>query len=205
MPLAVPPSRRRWLAIALLALLTSVATVVLLSRGTDPASADLNPNNTICYGHLGKGEPEADDPGSTQVAYTFACSGPITGYQVQPDHEIQSIETEVFATDAQTKAVVPTDSFSCNGDIPGFGVNCVGKYAGSWHVVSGRFSINEKLCAEPRTDALLTVVYAYKDSKGDVQQAMAGPFGLGRPQGCPKSRTARKPRIPRDVDVPAPY
>lgn len=205
MPFAVPPSRRRWLALALVALLTLGATAVLLTRGSEPAAAEQNPNNTVCYGHLAKGEPEADDPSATQVAYTFACSGPISGFQIQTGKEIQGLETEVFALDPQTKEVVGTDSFSCNGDIPGWGINCPGTYGGQWRIVTGRFSIDGNLCKEPRVDAALTVVYATADAKGKVTQYMAGPFGLGRPQGCPPSRKGFKARIPRETDVPAPY
>ena len=59
-----------------------------------------------------------------------------------------------------------------------------------------QFSIDPKLCDEPRVDPLLTVVYATKSSTGAVTQAIAGPFDLGRPQGCPKSASNGKWRIP---------
>jgi hypothetical protein len=197
---------RRPLMLAAAALVALCATVFVLSHGPAPAAADQNANNTICRGHVGKGAAEADDPTSTQVGYTFACSGPITGYQIQPDHAATSIETEVFALDRASHDVVATDSFSCGGDIPGFGVNCVGTYGGDWRVVNGRFAIDGDLCAEPRVDALLTVMYATKDSAGKVTQAIAGPFELGRPRGCPKSARGGKTRIPDDsADTPATY
>ncbi len=49
--------------------------------------------------------------------------------------------------------------------------------------MTGQFAIGTKLCAEPRVDALLTVVYAYLE-KGKVTQAISGPYDLGRPKGC---------------------
>lgn len=183
--------------IAILAVLGGLALALL--TGTEPATADNNPSNTLCKGHVEKGEPDASDPAATQVAYVFACSGPITGYQIQPDHAAQSMETEVFALDRTTKQVVPTDSFSCNGDIPGFGINCTGVYGGDWRIVRASFSIDEKLCAEPRVDPLLTVTYATTNAQGKLTQYIAGPFDLGRPHGCPKSARGGKTRIPQNL------
>jgi hypothetical protein len=100
--------------------------------------------------------------------------------------------------DRTTKAVVPTDSFSCNGVIPSYGINCIGTYGGNYEIVSGQFSIDPKLCDEPRVDPLLTVVYATKNAAGSVVQAIAGPFDLGRPHGCPKSADNGKWRIPQE-------
>jgi hypothetical protein len=191
--------RRKALIAGLAALLLAGASLLLLLHGTKPASADQNANNTDCRGHLEKGDPSPDDPSATQVKYVFACSNPITGYQIQPQIPAQSIDTEVFALDRTTKQVVPTDSFSCQGDIPAYGINCVGTYGGSYEIVSGNFSIDPKLCAEPRVDALLTVVLATR-SGTTVTQAMAGPFDLGRPRGCPKSAGNGKWRIPQESE-----
>jgi hypothetical protein len=198
--IAATSLRRKGLLIALAAVLLAGASLLLLIDGGKPASADNNANNTDCRGHVEKGEPSPDDPTATQVKYVFACSGPITGYQIQPQIPAQSIDTEVFALDAATKQVVPTDSFSCQGIIPSYGINCVGVYGGNYEVVSGQFSIDPKLCAEPRVDPLLTVMYASKSSTGAVTQAIAGPFDLGRPRGCPKSAQNGKWRIPPETE-----
>jgi hypothetical protein len=192
--------RRKRLLAALAALLVAGASLLLLLTGTRQASADQNPNNTDCRGHVEKGAASPDDPTATQVKYVFACSGPITGYQIQPQVPAQSIDTEVFAIDAATKQVVATDSFSCQGTIPSYGINCTGVYAGGYEIVNGQFSIDPKLCAEPRVDPLLTVVYATKNAAGNVVQAMAGPFDLGRPRGCPKSAGNGKWRIPQEKE-----
>ena len=192
--------RRKPLLAVLAALLVAGASLLLLLSGTRPASADQNPNNTDCRGHVAKGEASPDDPTATQVKYVFACSGPITGYQIQPQIPAQSLDTEVFALDSATKQVVPTDSFSCSGTIPSYGINCIGTYGGKYEIVSGQFSIDPKLCAEPRVDPLLTVVYATASSTGAVTQAIAGPFDLGRPRGCPKSSRNGKLRIPPEKE-----
>jgi hypothetical protein len=199
LPIAAPPMRRRLLIAGLGALVALGALAVLLAGGTTPATADNNPNNMLCKGHIGKGEPSPDDPSATVVKYVFACSQAITGYQVQPDHAVTSVETEVFATDHTTKAVVPTDSFSCFGDLPGYGVNCTGTYGGNWEVVAGSFSIDAKLCDEPRVDPLLTVTFGTANAQRQVTQFLAGPFDLGRPRGCPKSGRGGKTRIPQSA------
>ena len=204
MNIAATSLRRKALFAALAALLVAGALLLLLLNGTKPASADQNANNTDCRGHVEKGEAQPDDPTATQVKYVFACSGPITGYQIQPQIPAQSIDTEVFALDRTTNQVVPTDSFSCQGDIPSYGINCVGTYGGNYEIVSAQFTIDPKLCDEPRVDPLLTVVYATKNASGAVVQAMAGPFDLGRPRGCPKSAQNGKWRIPLEKDE-SPY
>ena len=145
------------------------------------------------------------------MKYVFACNGPITGYQIQPNLEVQGYETEVFGIDSKTQAVLPNDSFSCNGDLPGYGINCVGN-AGfldnklqtydpsqkSYVQIPGQFSISADICAEPRVDPLLTVVTAVKNADGIVAQKIAGPFDLGRPEksGCKPSASSGKIRIP---------
>ena len=121
----------------------------------------------------------------------FACAGPITGYQIQPQIPAQSIDTEVFALDRRpSRSCRPTRS-RARATIPSYGINCTGVYGQVRDRVSGQFSIDPKLCAEPRVDPLLTVVYATRTATG-VTQAIAGPFDLGRPQGCPKSAAQRQ-------------
>ncbi|MCW3016931.1 MAG: hypothetical protein JWO02_4023 [Solirubrobacterales bacterium] len=190
--------------------LMGVALVVLLSQSS-PAPADVNLNNMDCHGHTEKAPAAEDDPGATQVRYFFACNGPITGYQVQPNLEVQSMETEVFGIDRKTNTPYPNDSFSCSGDLPGFGINCVG-FAGftdnakrtfdtsqkSYVLISGTFSIDGDICAEPRVDPLLTVMTAGINSAGVPTQAISGPYDMGRPvkTGCKLTRNAAKRRIP---------
>lgn len=203
--------RGKALASALAAFAFAGITLVLLLSNSTPAPADVNFNNLDCQGHVEKAPDAEDDPGATQVNYQFACNGPITGYQVQPNLEAQSLETEVFGIDRKTGAPYPADSFSCNGDIPGYGINCVG-FAGfldnakrtydpsqkSYVLISGHFSIDGDICAEPRVDPLLTVMTAGIDAKGNATQAISGPFDLGRPikTGCKLTKNAAKRRIP---------
>jgi hypothetical protein len=164
------------------------------------AGASANPNNYDCGGHIEAGQPQPGDD-STQVQYVFACGGPITGYQIQPQISDTGFSTDVSVFDQQ-KNPVTTDSFTCNGDFPGWGFNCIGKYTGTTYAnIVGTFSIDGKLCDEPRVDPLLTVVYATADAKGVVTQAISGPYDLGRPRGCPKSAQGGKTRIPSDSSL----
>jgi hypothetical protein len=172
-----------------------LVAVLALAAWAPTAGATANPNTYDCGGHIeaGKAQPGDDD---TQVQYVFACGGPITGYQIQPQIGDTGFATDVSVFDQQNNPVT-TDSFTCNGDFPGWGINCIGKYTGNQYAkVTGTFSIATALCAEPRVDPLLTVVYATADNKGVVTQSISGPYDLGRPRGCPKSPLGGKTRIP---------
>jgi hypothetical protein len=185
--------RRAVIAVALL-LAAGLAVLAFAQRPQD-ARADANDNHTRCTGAVSPGERDPDDPDMSVVHYRLRCSNPISGFQIVPGKEIQGFETEVFATDAASGEVVQGDAFSCNGEIPGLGLNCVGAYSGSWHVVEGTFKIAEKLCVTPRRDRikpLLTVMRATIDSKGNPAQSIAGPFRMSGPKGCPAKPATKK-------------
>jgi hypothetical protein len=171
-----------------------LAAVLALAAWAPMAGAEANPNNYDCAGHIEAGKPAPGDD-DTQVLYVFGCGGPITGYQIQPQIGDTGFDTSTSVFDAQGNAIT-SDSFTCQGDFPGWGVNCTGKYSGNYGKVTGQFSIAGKLCDEPRVDPLLTVVYATADSKGVVTQNISGPYDLGRPHGCPASASSGKTRIP---------
>jgi hypothetical protein len=174
-----------------------LAAVLALAVWVPTAGASANANDYDCGGHVEAGKPAPGDT-DTQVQYVFACGGPITGYQIQPQISDTSFGTDALVLDQQQNAVV-TDSFTCNGDFPGYGFNCVGRYTGNQYAnVIGQFAIGTALCAEPRVDPLLTVTYATADSRGVVTQYISGPYDLGRPRGCPKSASGGKTRIPSD-------
>ena len=140
-----------------------------------------NPNNLNCIGSVKAGTPEEGSE-EQQVRYSFYCDGPITGYQLQSQIPVTGIQSPPEITSNATKAVL-SDNFSCNGEVPGFALNCVGAAKAGYETITGQFAIEQKICAEPREDPLLTVVSATIE-KGAVVQAIAGPFDLGRPLGC---------------------
>jgi hypothetical protein len=193
---AFPSTRRHratwWLAAILSSLAALLATAVV-------SRADDNPNNYQCFGHIAAGQAE---PGNTdqQVAYTISCSGPITGYQLQTQVPLSGFESSPLVTN-QAGAPVTTDNFSCDGEFPGYAVNCVGSTTAGFETIAGQFSIGTKLCTEPRVDPLLTVTDAYLNEKKVITQAISGPFDLGRPRGCPASAlgggTRLNPLVPK--------
>ena len=200
LPISLPARRRRLTALVA-ALLAFAGVAAFLANQATEAPAAANPNIYDCRGGIEKGEVDAET-GETQVKYIFACNGPITGYQIQPSVEATGIETEVFGTDKVTKETIASDFFSCNGDIPGFGINCVGTYNGNYEVITGSFTIDGDICAEPRVDPLLTVMYATASgTPAKVTQGISGPYDLGRPRksGCPATKFSGKTRIPREV------
>jgi hypothetical protein len=175
--------------------LTRVIPVVALLTLPAPAvsqAEESNPNNYKCAGHIAAGKAEAGSS-EQQVAYTIACSGPISGYAIQTQAPVQTtgFESAPLVSDEKGEAVT-TASFSCNGELPGFGFNCVGNTTAAYQTIVGQFAINSKLCAEPRVDARLLVTYAYLNEKKVITQAISGPFDLGRPHGCPAASIASK-------------
>lgn len=165
-------------------------------RATDPIE-DANPSNYSCKGHVEKGTPVPGDD-DQQVEYHFACSGPITGFSIQPQIGNTGYGDSATVFDATGLTPVTSDSFTCAGALPGFGFSCTGSSKWAWNRVVGQFSIATKLCAEPRVDPILTVTYAtatVSNGAAKITQYIAGPFDLHRPRGCPKSRYDGRVRI----------
>lgn len=174
-----------------LATIVGVLALLLAAPAISHAE-ETNPNNDNCIGSIAAGTAE---PGNeeTPVKYEFYCNGPITGYQLQAQIPITSNEGQPSVTSNATGKPL-TDTFSCSGEFPGYAFNCVGLAKQGYETVTGQFTIGTKLCKEPRVDPLLTVTYAYLE-KGVVTQAIAGPFDLGRPKGCPPDQYSGSTRL----------
>lgn len=195
---ALKSNRRRttwWFAALLGWVALSLAAPALGEAETAPPAtppAGSNPNNDECAGAISAGKSETGGEG-TPVQYTFVCNGQITGYQVQTQLPITGLEGSPLVTNYAGTPL--KESFSCGGSFPGYAVNCVGATTAEAHEhITGQFTIDWKLCTEPRVDALLTVTYAYLE-KNVVTQAISGPFDLGRPQGCPATAQSGKDRL----------
>jgi hypothetical protein len=157
-----------------------VGTALLLATPALSQAEESNPNNYNCLGSTSGGQPEEGSE-EQQVAYTFYCNGPITGYQVQSQIPVTGVSSPPEVTDLNK--TILRDTFSCSGEVPGWAANCVGSTKAGYETVSGQIAIGTKLCVEPRVDLLLTVVYAYLE-KGVITQAISGPYDLGRPKDC---------------------
>jgi hypothetical protein len=186
---AFDPAHRKatwWLAaiVGLMALLLAI-----------PATGhaeETNPNNDNCIGSIEAGQPEAGSE-EQQVQYKFYCNGPITGYQLQAQIPVTGVTGQPVVTSNATGKTLK-DTFSCSGEVPGIALNCVGSTKEGYETITGQFSIGTKLCAEPRVDPLLTVADAYLEKSLPVQ-ALAGPFDLGRPKGCPPDSESGSTRL----------
>ncbi|HUB75376.1 MAG TPA: hypothetical protein VL979_15260 [Solirubrobacteraceae bacterium] len=165
---------------------------LLLATPAIGHAEESNPNNYNCLGALAAGEPEEGSE-EQQVKYHFYCDGPITGYQLQAQVPLTGIAGQPALT-ANATGKGLSDTFSCQGEVPGYALNCVGLAKEGYETIAGQFAIGTKLCREPRVDPLLTVTYAYLE-KGAVTQAIAGPFDLGRPAGCPKDAQSGYDRL----------
>jgi hypothetical protein len=191
------------------AVMTIAGFAFLLVGHATKAPADFN-DNTNCWGKIEPGEADPDDPSAVPVKYTIQCDGKITGYSIStaPERQVSGTETEVFVTNGAGD-VVGTDSFSCNGTFPGYGVNCVspagGDYKTPGNFIVGTFYVNKDICKEPaRLDPILTVAYATGNAKLQGLQSMAGPFDLGQSATCPKPKSWKKHtkrKIPVEQDT----
>lgn len=157
-----------------------VGAALLLASPALSQAEESNPNNYNCLGSTSAGQPE-DGSEEQQVAYTFYCNGPITGYQVQSQVPVTGVSSPPEVTNLEKKLL--PDTFSCSGEIPGWAANCVGAAKSGYETITGQIAIGTKLCVEPRVDLLLTVTYAYLE-KGVITQAISGPYDLGRPKDC---------------------
>lgn len=145
--------------------------------------------NFTCKGHtkLGTATADAENP----LDYKFACTARIVGFTLVSDRELDYFEPELEVTDT-AGTVIGSDGFACEGDFPGYGINCLGTY-GTNRFVDGTISLNgQEACAEPRATFQLVVVGETLDAVTNAPKktstgTMAGPFELGRPRGCPAS------------------
>jgi len=169
-------------------LLVAVAFFLALSFTSTAFAEEENPNTMACGGHLTKGTQDPADPDTGVVEYTVGCNGKISGYSLVSTREIDGYETEIFGRDSALKEIVATDFFSCGGDTPGFGINCVGSTSWGWRLMTGTFTIVGDVCAEPRVSVQMIAT-----SIVSGKQAITGPFNIGRPRGCPKAKPAKKP------------
>jgi hypothetical protein len=191
--------RTSWWLTALIAAIALALAAPALSAAAETApvttapQAGSNPNDYECAGQLSAGKAEGEGAEGTPVRYKFKCDGQISGYQVQTQVPITGIEGQPQVTNYLEQPL--TEAFSCSGAFPGYAANCVGATTKeAYERITGQFEIGWKLCTEPRVDALLTVTYAYLE-KGVITQAIAGPFELGRPVGCPITKATGKTRL----------
>jgi hypothetical protein len=165
--------------VAAAALALSIGAVV---AGAAHAATPL-PSAVTCNGHADRGD-DPTQPDGIDVA--FGCSGDIRSFTVISSAPIGGFEVSAEVFDHVTQAIVETDSFFCEGLIPGDGFNCTGA-AHAGKDVRTAFATNDPVCSETEATAPLRLEVVVSDANG----ATAGPFRLRGPEKCPKPDVAR--------------
>jgi hypothetical protein len=160
----------------------------------------VNDNHITCKGFVKSAEANPDDPDLFQAQYRIRCDAAITGYSLFVGaQQVEQIETETVPLFADG-SVVAADAFSCNGDLPGNGVNCVGKYSDTSGIITGTFAVAQPLCtAGKRIEPILTVAKASVSSANAAVLAISGPVSLGQPSDCKgkKNKPRTMPLMPK--------
>lgn len=195
--------RRSALVALALALFGSLLAQSAVAATPTPASA------TLCGGTLKRAKPTADDP--NLLNYKVNCNGGISAYTLivlrKPNdfNTIDDFASSVTVFDPSGNPL-SSASFSCAGEIPGYGINCNAGAGGSmtspdW--AEGTFDTTEPYCANippdaksgAKPDPAAVVELVVSDTTG----AEDGPFRLRLDAKCPpvrakaKTKTATKP------------
>jgi hypothetical protein len=149
------------------------------ARAATPA-----PSAVTCSGHAQRGVEKATPD---QIDVLFACSGSIKSYTIISSAPIGFFDVGSTVTKHGTDTIVESDSFFCEGLIPGDGYNCTGQalVGGDVH---GDFETNDPVCST----TVLTPPLKLQVVVADVNGATAGPFRLRGPAACPKPKPAKK-------------
>jgi hypothetical protein len=147
------------------------------ARAATPA-----PSAVTCSGHADRG---ADQAQPDRVDVAFGCSGDIRSFTIVSSAEIGSFEVSAEVYDHATQAIAETDSFFCEGLIPGDGFNCTGA-AHAGKDVKTAFETNDPICSETEATPPLRLQVVVSDVNG----ATAGPFRLRGPETCPQPQPA---------------
>jgi hypothetical protein len=170
----------------------------MASAGTAAAAPPPPQAGTNCGGQLKPdpaASPTADEP--NLLDYSFYCDGNITAYTLVVNRTMFDFETvDDFSTVAtvvdSTGAVVSTEGFTCEGSLPGPGINCSPPAAGgimsAGHHAQGNFDTADPYCAnipkgskpgtQPELQAMVQLVVT------DASGAQDGPFRLGIVPAC---------------------
>jgi hypothetical protein len=165
------------IAVAALALSIGAIAAGAASAATPPPSA------VTCNGHADRGD-DPTQPDGIDVA--FGCSGDIKSFTVISSAPVGGFEVNADVFDHATQEIVETDSFFCEGLIPGDGFNCTGGAHGG-NDIRAAFETNDPVCSDTELTPPLRLQVVVSDANG----ATAGPFRLRGPDACPKPGPAK--------------
>lgn len=168
---------------ALLAAAVALGACALAFVAGPARAATPAPSAVTCSGHADRGiDPTAPD----QIDIAFGCSGDIRSFTVISSAPIGGFAVSAEVYDHVTQAIVETDSFFCEGPIPGDGFNCTGAgHAGK--DIKTSFETFDPVCSETEVSVPLKLQVVISDANG----ATAGPFRLRGPEPCAKPKPAR--------------
>jgi hypothetical protein len=162
---------------------------------------------TDCAGELKpdpSASPTADEP--NLLDYQFHCSTAITAYTIIGNrYSWDDATMDDFSTTANVfdpaGAIVPTQSFGCEGSLPGNGVNCnagAGGVMTAWDFAKGTIDTTDPYCAnippgsppgtQPERQAVVQLVVT------DITGAQDGPFTLFMTPQCKPVHVVPKPK-----------
>jgi hypothetical protein len=159
-----------------------------------------------CVGGLSLATPTSTDPHLTN--YSFHCNGQVTAYSIvvsrpgQAYDELDDFTNTANVIDPNTGQLSTTESFSCQGAIPGSGINCQiaapATYADTFALIQGQFDTTTPFCptlpahAKPGTKPSQGAV-AYlvvSDPTGEE----VGPWLFQMSPKCPVVKPVPKPK-----------
>lgn len=158
-------------------LLLSAGAALALSTST--ATASPLPASARCSGKTAavKGDP-------TQVGYRFSCNQSIKSYTIISTASIAGFDVNVPVFEP-TGAIDTSDSWGCEGDIPGDGFHCNGT-ARYFTTTKGQYEPENAPCSKKgRWTARAWVVVA------DTYNQTEGPFRLVGPKRCKAPKAAK--------------
>lgn len=180
----------------LTAVLITVVPGLCLVPEAGTAAAPPPQASVHCGGSLKQVAPTSQD--QHLLAYTFNCDGRITAYTLiinrgsSDGSTMDDFSTTALVNDNVTHAPVSTESFTCEGVLPGNGVNCnagAGGFMDSPFFANGTFDTTNPYCSnipagspagtKPQPTALVQLVVS------DTTGAQEGPFRLRLHRACP--------------------
>jgi len=197
---------------------TSSTSTTTSSSTTTSKSTTTTSSSTIapvpvlgCVGDLSPATPTDTDPNLTN--YSFHCNGQVTAYTVvvtrpgQAYDELDDFSVTANVIDPTTEQLSATESFNCEGGIPGSGISCLiaspATSADTWSLIQGQFDTTTPFCptlpahAKPGTKPSQRAV-AYlvvSDPTGEE----VGPWIFQYSPRCPVVKPVPKPKVKKTI------
>jgi hypothetical protein len=187
---------------------TGVSGPTTTTSTTTTTTTTAAPVTTVsqCIGELLPATATSNDP--NLLNYKFHCDGQVTAYTLivsrpgQAYNEIDDFNNTGNVIYPSTSEQSTTESFNCQGGIPGSGINCLTATAGTsadpWTFIEGQFDTSTPFCptlpanpkpgTKPSQGAVAYLVV--NDPTGEQE----GPWLLAMTPKCPVVKAVPKPK-----------